>query len=98
MTDSEIAARGSQAEEFLRYYNDNPYFQSVVGVAKQIVTNKIMNLKPDQQIEFTILKSQMTVFDDLFNLVNIDVFEGQKAVARIQGEPAEGKYAKGAIL
>ena len=99
MNDQEIINRGSDAEDFKRYLEDKPYFISVVANAKQINWLKICDLKPDEQMKFTILKSQQQAIEDLMSLIDIDIYNGQKAVERMQSEKGEKTtYVKGAVL
>jgi hypothetical protein len=97
MTDQQLINRGSDAEQFKRYLEDNPYFNSVVEEARRIITESIMSLKPDEQMKFTVLKSMLTSIDDLLNLIEIDVYAGQKALAKLQAGGDEGITQKGIL-
>lgn len=99
MTEQEIINRGSDAEQFKRYVEDNPYFTSVVALSKQLIWQNICALKPDEQMKFTVLKSQELAIEELMNLIEMDIYEGQKAISRLQElETREEGYQKGDVL
>jgi len=99
MTEQEIINRGSDAEEFKRYLDDNPYFTSVIALSKQLLWQNLCDLRPHEQMEFTVLKAQQDAIEELMNLVEIDIYEGQKAIERVQ-KPEHGDevYQKGDVL
>jgi len=99
MDEQQIINRGSDAEEFKRYIDDNPYFNSVVALSKELILQNIMALRPDEQMKFTVLKSQDKAIDELMNLIEIDISEGKKAIDRMQSETGNQKtYGEGDIL
>ena len=99
MDEQQIINRGSDAEEFKRYIDDNPYFNSVVALSKELILQNIMSLRPDEQMKFTVLKSQGKAIDALMNLIEIDISEGKKAIDRMQSETGnQDTYGEGDIL
>jgi hypothetical protein len=99
MTEQEIINRGSDAEQFKRYMEENPYFTSVIALSKQLLWQNICDLRPDEQMKFTVLKAQQDAIEELMNLVEIDIYEGQKAISRMQTpEHGDEVYQKGDVL
>jgi len=99
MTEQEIINRGSDAEQFKRYLEDNPYFTSVIALSKQMLWQNICGLRPDEQMKFTVLKAQQEAIEELMNLIEIDIYEGQKAISRVQNPEHGGEvYQKGDVL
>lgn len=99
MNDQEIINRGAEAEQFKRYIEENGYFNSIVAIARVLISHNIASLKPDEQMKFTILKSQEIAIDDLLSIIESDIIEGQKAIDRVQsGTRDKDSYGKGDIL
>lgn len=99
MDEQQIINRGSDAEQFKRYLEDNPYFGSVIELARQLIAQNIDGLKPDEQMKFTILRSQSMAISMLLDLIEMDIEAGQKALGRMQGkEVKEGTYGEGDVL
>lgn len=99
MTEQEIINRGSDAEQFKRYMEENPYFTSVIALSKQLLWQNICDLRPEDQMMFTVLKARQDAIEELMNLIEIDIYEGQKAISRMQTpEHGDEVYQKGDVL
>jgi len=96
-TDQELINRGSDAEQFQRYISEHPYFNSVVEEAREILTKKINSLKPDEQMKFTVYQSMLISINELVNLIEVDIYAGQKALEKLQTNGDEGITQKGIL-
>jgi len=82
-TKQEIMDRGYQAEQAL------PYLTSVTAIAREMLLDRMMNLKPDQTMMFSIFSSQMQCLDDILMLVQGDINDGQAVINQLQENTPE---------
>jgi hypothetical protein len=85
MTDQELINRGEDARLFKEYFNNSEYFQSLMEGTKNTLKELIYELKPYQQMEFTVLRSALNGVEKLFDNVESDLFHGKQAMERMQG-------------
>ena len=81
---------GNQAEEFLKYVTDHPYFQGLIERMKLEYARQILDL-PAENIElFRGFRYRMSGVDDVMNAVRGDIYLGSDALKKLNGEPETG--------
>jgi hypothetical protein len=83
--------RGKQAEDFLKYTQQNGYFTNLLERVKLEYARNILSLSPVQTDEFTDYQCRRTGVDDVMNAVRGDIFLGGEALKRLNGETEEPK-------
>jgi hypothetical protein len=86
-----IIDRGMEARAFYKSCQESPYFFDLLNGFKVAALAEMANLKPDQQIEFTILNSQIKVPDALLNTILGDIDAGERALSEREGTTQEPK-------
>lgn len=82
---------GKQAEDFLRYLAEHPYFEGLLERVKLELARTILDLDPDKTESFTYCRSRMIGVDDVMNAVRGDVYLAQEAFKRANGLVDEDK-------
>lgn len=77
---------GKQAEDFLRYINEQPYFRSLIDRIKLEYAQSILSLSHDDKDKFVVLKSRMDAFGDIENAVIGDIRVGENAFLELDGK------------
>jgi hypothetical protein len=85
---------GRQAEEFLKYAAEHPYFQGLLDRMKIGLIYEIGMLAPSQTDEFRTLKTRYDFTDVIIETVKSDIFLGAEALKKLKGE----KDTTGGIL
>ena len=80
---------GRQAEEFLRYLEDHPYFEGLLERVKLELASTLIGLDPDKTESFTYVRSRMIGVDDVMEAVRGDIFLAGEAL-KSQIEPMPG--------
>jgi hypothetical protein len=76
---------GRQAEEFLRYTQEHPYFEGLLDRIKLEMTKQILMLTPQQTYTFAEIKSEMNGIDQIMNAVRGDIYIASEALKQIDG-------------
>jgi hypothetical protein len=76
---------GRQAEEFLRYTQEHPYFEGLLDRIKLEMTKQILMLTPQQTYTFAEIKSEMNGIDQIMNAVRGDIYLASEALKQIDG-------------
>ena len=84
---------GRQAEEFLRYTADHPYFEGLLDRIKLESARQILDLAAHNTQEFTVLRIGMATVDEIMNAVRGDIYLASEALKQ-----KEGIIDKGGIL
>ena len=84
---------GRQAEEFLRYTSEHPYFEGILERIKLEYSRQILSLSPQAYTSFTALRDRMTAIDDVMNAVRGDIYLASEALKQ-----RDGIIDKGGIL
>ena len=85
--------RGKQAEDFLKYTQDNPYFNGLLERVKLEYASKALGLSISQETrdQYVILRGGMYAVDDITNAIQGDIYLGGEALKRLNGETEEPK-------
>jgi len=70
---------GRQAEEFLKYISERPYFCTMLEALKLGHFKMLGELAPDKMEEFKNIRTRMILLDEIVEVVRSDVFIGQHA-------------------
>jgi hypothetical protein len=84
---------GRQAEEFLRYTSEHPYFEGLLDRIKLEMAKQILTLTPQQTEVFSEMKAEMNGIDQVMNAVRGDIYIASEALKQ-----REGIIDKGGIL
>jgi hypothetical protein len=82
---------GKQAEDFLRYLADHPYFEGLLERVKLELARGILELSPNDAEVFVRLRCKMDGVSDIMNAVRGDVYLAQEAYKRANGLVDEDK-------
>jgi len=86
MTEDElIHQRGTEAEEFIRYVEENKYYLGVLEEIQKSIMDSMIGLRPWQKDEFSLLKAQLECLYLPINKVRVDVEMGKQAFNRLNG-------------
>jgi hypothetical protein len=86
---------GRQAEEFLRYTSEHPYFDGLLERVKLECARLILDLSisPETRDQYLVLRGRMFGFDDVMNAVRGDIYLASEALKQ-----RDGIIDKGGIL
>ena len=84
---------GRQAEAFLRYTRENPYFEGLLERMRLEYARLMLDLGPHHTQEFTALRIGMSTIDEVMNAVRGDIYLASEALKQ-----REGIIDKGGIL
>lgn len=82
---------GTQAEDFLRYIEEKPYFKNLVERIKLEIASQILRLSPSDKDAFSEMRSEMNGVDMVLNAVSGDIFLGSEALMKLEGKTDAGK-------
>ena len=81
---------GRQAEEFLRYTEEHPYFVELINRIKLTYAQRILTLTSSDRDSFSAYKVAMDAMDEVMNAVRGDVLVAQKVLERSEAHPDQG--------
>ena len=84
---------GRQAEEFLRYLSDHPYFDGLLERVKLEYAQRILTLTPIQEnVEkaFLVTLASMRAMDNVMNAVRGDIYLASESLRQIDGVTEKG--------
>jgi hypothetical protein len=87
--------QGKQAEDFLKYTQDNLYFKGLIERIKLQYATNILSLNSGQKDEFTSYRCKMEAVEDILNAVSGDIYLGAEAFKTLNEPP---DLMKGGIL
>lgn len=82
---------GNQAEEFLKYVSEHPYFEGMLERIRLEYGRQILSLLPEETAIFTALRTKMDAIDDVMNVARNDVLIGSDALKKLSGESEQPK-------
>jgi len=82
---------GKQAEDFLKYTQEHPYFEGLLERVKLELARTILELDPDKTESFTYCRNRMIGVDDVMDAVRGDIFLGTEAFKQLNGVIDENK-------
>ncbi len=82
---------GKQAEDFLRYTEENGYFNRLIERIRLEYASMILELRPSSTEEFTNYRHRMDAIAGIMNSVKGDIYAGQVAYEKINGLSEEPK-------
>jgi hypothetical protein len=80
---------GKQAEEFITYISERPYFNGFLERMVSEYGKEILKLRPLQTEDFTLLKAQMTLMEKFIDAIHGDIYLGQEAFKKLNGIQSE---------
>lgn len=81
---------GKQAEDFLRYIEENPYFKGLLERIKLEMARQILDLQPQNTERFSDLKIRMDAMDEILNAARGDIYLGSEALKKLDGVKEPG--------
>ena len=84
---------GRQAEEFLRYTSDHPYFEGLIQRMQLEYAKRILDLAPDEVDAFRTLRVASNAVGDIKEAILGDIYLASEALKQ-----REGIIDKGGIL
>uniref|UniRef100_A0A6H1ZR45 Uncharacterized protein n=1 Tax=viral metagenome TaxID=1070528 RepID=A0A6H1ZR45_9ZZZZ len=81
---------GKQAEDFLKYLAEHPYFEGLLERVKLEYARQILELMPDRKEAFSLMKSEMLGIDEIMNAVRGDIYLASEALKKLSGEEDKG--------
>jgi hypothetical protein len=93
MTEEELHEQietGRQAEEFLRYVQDHPYFNGLLERVKLELMQRVFELHPMQKDEFTTLMTRIQFIPEIMGAVSGDIYLASDAFAKLNGVKESG--------
>jgi hypothetical protein len=86
MTEDELLhQKGAEAEDFIKYTEENKYFIEVMADIQKDLMDRIIGLRPWQKDEFSLLKSQIECLYLPLNRVRVDAELGKQSYNRMNG-------------
>ena len=83
--------RGLNAQHFLQFINNEPYFKTLFQEIDSALMNAIMGLDPNNKEAFTVLQAKRMALYEPINCVHRDVEIGKRAMEELNGgNTAEG--------
>jgi hypothetical protein len=82
---------GKQAEDFLKYTQEHPYFTNLLERVKLEYARRILGLEPIDKNDFTLYRSAMIAIDEIMNSVSGDIYLGAEAFKKLTGVTEEPK-------
>lgn len=82
---------GQQAEGFLRYIEENKYFEELIQRVVLEYSARVLSLRGDQATEFLKLKERLDVWQyEILNAIRGDVGNATEAQRLLEGKPEKG--------
>lgn len=82
---------GQQAEEFLRYVDENPYFRKLIERVVLEYSARLLGLKPDQRDDFSRLKERVDVWQsEILDAIGGDIANAREALRMMEGNKQQG--------
>ena len=81
---------GRQAEQFLRYIEENPYFNELLERIKLTYAQHILTLHPSEKDKFAVLAERKDAIDEVIEAVRGDIALASMALKQIEGEKPKG--------
>ena len=81
---------GKEAERFLLYVEENPYFKGLVDRIKLTYAQQILSLNNLQKDEFADYRCRITGIEDIMNAISGDIALGQSAFDELNGNKPKG--------
>ncbi len=82
---------GKDAEAFLGYVSEHPYFEKLLERVKLEFARRILDLSPTDKDSFSLYRASMTAIDEVMNAIRGDIYLGSEALDQINGKaPAPG--------
>ena len=85
---------GRQAEEFLTYINEKPYFNAMIDRIRLGLMTEMAGLRPSQSEEWKALSERFHFLPEIVNMARGDVYVASVALEAMKGE----KKSVGGIL
>jgi hypothetical protein len=82
---------GKQAEDFLRYLSDHPYFEGLLERVRLELARQILDLVPQQKDAFSEKMSQMNGVGMVLDAVRGDIYLAAEAFKQLNGLVDETK-------
>jgi hypothetical protein len=84
---------GKQAEDFLRYLSEHPYFEGLLERVKLELSKLILNLSisPETRDQYLVLRGRLFGVDDALEAVRGDVYLAAEAFKQLNGIVDEPK-------
>lgn len=82
----EMINRGIDAKEFLRYYNENPYFRNLLATMVQDRAAFIVSAAPNQTLLFSQARIEMEMIKSIIDKVKLDIVAGRQAQETLEGK------------
>jgi hypothetical protein len=76
---------GRQAEEFLRYTSEHPYFEGLLERIRLEYARLILDLPPNDKDWFTYYRHKMDGIAEVMNAVRGDIYFASEALKQIDG-------------
>ena len=70
---------GRQAEEFLKYINENPYFENMIERMRLGLMAEMCSLRSHQREEWSVLSDRFHFLAEIVNMARGEAFVGQEA-------------------
>lgn len=77
---------GRQAEQFLGYLKENPYFGQLLERIRMELMQQMYGLTTNDKDIFVILKAQMEILPEILGAVSGDILMAQDAWRKLEGE------------
>ena len=77
---------GRQAEQFLEYLKENPYFRQLLERITMELMQQMYGLTTNDKDIFVILKAQMEIIPEILDAVSGDILMAQDALKKLEGE------------
>ena len=74
---------GKEAEDFLQYVSEHPYFSGLLERIKLEYARQLLGLNHTETAVFTDLRCRTTGIDDIMNAVRGDIAMGTEALKEI---------------
>jgi hypothetical protein len=81
---------GKQAEDFLKYIHEHPYFEGLLDRIKLEYARRILELHPLDD-SFKTIKSSMDAMNEVMNAIRGDIYLGSEAFNKLNGTTEEPK-------
>ncbi len=82
---------GHQAEAFLKYTSEHPYFEGLLERVKLELSAQMLSLRPEQRDEFSSIVSEMLGVSLVKHAIHGDIFLGGEAFKQLSGIIDENK-------
>ena len=82
---------GKQAEDFLKYLSEHPYFEGLLERVKLEYARRILDLQPASKDDFSLYRASMTAVDEIMNAIRGDIYLGSEAFKQLNGESEQPK-------